>query len=179
MFESQTTSRYKGSELVKFFFAIVTLLIVLALTIVLVIFCRKYMIKRCPSSVKDLTEKIERKLLFNSVLRAILEVYFSTCVMMAISMRHIDTYDYEGKINVATILILAGFCLGFPYFVWKWMNSNQDNLDEKRYRQSYDSLYLNIEVDKGPIAIAFSFVFLLRRLLFALTIGLVMQGITI
>ena len=94
-------------------------------------------------------------------------------------MRYIDTYEYEGKISLATLLLTAGVCFSLPYFAWKWLYKNFDNLSSKRFRQSYDSLYLNVEIDKGPIAIAYSIFFLMRRLLFAITIGLVMQGITI
>ena len=38
---------------------------------------------------------------------------------------------------------------------------------------------MNIEIDKGNKAIAFTFVFLVRRLLFAYVIGQIMQGVTI
>ena len=44
-------------------------------------------------------------------------------------------------------------------------------------RQSYDSLYIKIETEKGPKALAFNFLFLIRRLLFAYTIGSITNNI--
>ena len=50
-------------------------------------------------------------------------------------------------------------------------------IDTKEIRQSYDSLYQKIETDKGPKALAFNFLFLLRRIFFACTIGSITNNI--
>ena len=44
-------------------------------------------------------------------------------------------------------------------------------------RMSFDSLYQNIDVLKGPIAFSFTLFFCLRRLMFAYTIEMVQQTI--
>ena len=44
-------------------------------------------------------------------------------------------------------------------------------------RERFDSLYQNVDVDKGPIAFAFSVYFCLRRLAFAFVVGQVRRTI--
>ena len=163
----------------KYFIGFFTLIVALLIAITSVLLCRKYVIPRCPSCIKQLVTALERKLLFNSILRAVLEVYFNTCIILFISMRSINTYTYEGKINFGVTVMIGLFCFSLPYFVWDWLRNNIEDLDSKRYRQSFDSLYMNIEIDKGNVAVAYTFVFLVRRLLFAYIIGQIMQGVTI
>ena len=81
---------------------------------------------------------------------------------------------YEEKINVASVALTGGFCFAFPYYVWDWLYEayfDRDRLQRIETKQSFDSLYANIEIDKGPQALAFILAFLVRRLLLAFVIG--------
>ena len=71
--------------MIKNIIALIVIAVVLIQVILLVLSCRKYVVTRCcPKAVQSLVTTIERKLLFNSVLRAMLEIYFNTSIIMFI-----------------------------------------------------------------------------------------------
>ena len=81
---------------------------------------------------------------------------------------------YEEKIELASLACNGAFCFAFPYLIWNWLYEayfDRDKLYKVETRQAFDSLYMNIEIDKGPQALAFTLAFLVRRLLFAYVIG--------
>ena len=90
---------------------------------------------------------------------------------------HLDAYSKEGKIEVLTMLAAGTYIFCFPYYTWKFLFFNMKDLGTAVMRERYDSLYQNIEVLKGPIALSFSLVFCYRRLIFAYVISLVSQTI--
>ena len=57
------------------------------LLVVLLILCCKYTIlPRCPVCFMTILRKIERKLFWNSLLRALLETYYSTAIVFFFTM---------------------------------------------------------------------------------------------
>ena len=55
-------------------------LLALTLLLILIVVCRRCLLPRCPSFIKDLFTQLERKLMFNSLLRAMLESYFLVAI---------------------------------------------------------------------------------------------------
>ncbi len=55
---------------------------VIVIAIMLVIFCRNFMKRRCCKPCVKIISSIERKLMFNSLLRAALETYLSLAIQM-------------------------------------------------------------------------------------------------
>ena len=71
-----------GSNIIMNILMIVLLLFLLVVIIVLVLLCKHYVIPRCPNCFKTLIDKIYRKLFWNSVLRACLESYLTSCIFV-------------------------------------------------------------------------------------------------
>lgn len=162
----------------NFVFALV-LFAVFALLIFLVIMCRLAAKKCCCRTLYGLFLRIERKVYLNAILRACLETYFATCINLAVQSNQMRAFTSEERIDVVALFLTACFCFGFPYYAWDWIYRTyfEDRLELEATRQAFDSLYLNIDVGKGPQALAFSLVFLLRRLLFAFVIGKLVSNI--
>ena len=78
-----------------------------------------------------------------------------------------------------TWFVQAVFLLSFPFLTFRFLHSNQSRLDQQEVRDRFDSLYQNVDVNKGPAAFSFTLYFCLRRLLFAYVIGNILQTIVL
>mmetsp|Transcript_10546 Transcript_10546/g.14228 ORF Transcript_10546/g.14228 Transcript_10546/m.14228 type:complete len:194 (+) Transcript_10546:787-1368(+) len=144
----------------------------LFVTVVALVFCIRYTIMQCcPSFCLKITRKIERKLFWNSLLRACLETYYSTSVFFFFAMGSTQANDQEGRIELLTWLAMGTFLITFPFVTFRILFNRWGTIHKAEVRERFDSLYQNVEVYKGPIAFAFSLYFCLRRLAFAYVIG--------
>ena len=147
--------------------------------IALVILCRMIIVKRCPQSVVRVLISVERKLIFNSVLRAMLESYLQMAILMLYGWRNRRvTPDTQSRIDFLILLALTIYITAFPFLQFRFLNSRRERVqNDQALAQSYGSLYQNIEVSKYT-ALAFTLAFLLRRLAFAYTICHIDRTIT-
>ena len=67
-------------------------------------------------------------------------------------MRYIDTYEYEGKISLATLLLTAGVCFSLPYFAWKWLYKNFAGLSLLLHILNFATLFKLISVSIGLLS---------------------------
>ena len=114
------------------FFVIV--LLVASLLIGLLILCKRFLVKRCCNPVANLILSLERKLMFNSILRATLESYFLLAVQMWYAWRgaHV-THSTLSLINFFTVLAMTAYCLIFPFFVHKLLNGKKSKLKSAEF----------------------------------------------
>ena len=71
---------FEGTNLIMNILLFVIVLLIFAMIIALLVFCRRYVNKSNSESAKKYLSKLEGMMMYNSVLRAILEIYFSTCI---------------------------------------------------------------------------------------------------
>ena len=109
---------------------------------------------------------IEEKLLFNSVLRALLEVYLMTSISVLYSLKYVQTNTTEEKISFVMSLAVLVFCIVFPFWSFKFLRNNHKRLTDADFTRRFDSLFQNLDVSKIE-AHPFTLVFCLRRFLFA------------
>lgn len=74
--ETSIDQIFKGSNLLMNSLLILLLLIFIFLFIGLIVVCNKYIMPRCCGCMKSLCSYIGNKLMFNSVIRGLLESYF-------------------------------------------------------------------------------------------------------
>ena len=115
--------------------------------------------------------KIERKLFWNSLLRALLETYYSTAIVFFFTMGGIRAIGQSGRMEFMTWAITGTFLFCFPFVAFRLLFHRKEKLFTQEIRDRFDSLYQNVDVYKGPIAISFSLYFCIRRLAFACVIG--------
>lgn len=106
------------------------------------------------------------KLMFNSILRALLQTYLQTCISAWFSLQSTNFATSEAKVDFGLALITIAFAIGFIVFSYKFLHKKSKNLREPSFKAKYDSLYQNLEYYKKSALSNTSF-FLLRRLLFA------------
>ena len=163
---------FQGVDILMNFLVTLMIFVFVAILILLVILCRKLLIK-CPLFIRNIVMRLERKLYLNAILRASLETYLKVSINFFVQANCLRTYTFEERINLGSLVLTGVFCFAFPYYAWSWLYKAyfEKSLDKVETRQAYDSLYMNIELDKGPQALAFTLAFLVRRLLFAYVIG--------
>ena len=71
---------FEGTNLIMNILLFVIVLIIFGLIIALLVFCRRCINKSNSQSLKKYLSKFEGMMMYNSVLRAILEIYFSMSI---------------------------------------------------------------------------------------------------
>ena len=122
---------------------------------------------------------IQNKLMWNSVLRAILQVYLLYCISIQVSLK---LYFGENKPNdeksgdskekevnvVLTFVSLIGLVY-FPFFCTKFLSKHFNALKTPAFKAKFGSLYQNVDIYKRR-ALWFSGLFCVRRFLVALVL---------
>ena len=163
---------FKGVDILTNLLVTVIVFAFVALLILLVVLCKK-LLNRCPTFIQNIAMRLERKLYLNAILRACLETYLKISINFFVQANYLRTFTYIERINFGSLVLTGAFVIAFPYYAWRWLYRAYfaRSLEKVETRQAYDSLYMNIEIDKGPQALAFTLAFLMRRLLFAFVIG--------
>ena len=173
--EDTLTSTFKGSSMLMNVLLVLLGCLSLVLLIALIVLCSVSVLPRCPGFVKTLISKVERKLMFNSLLRALLETYLVSTITALVALQS-PTQPYsntERMDSLATVLTVGG-ALAFPVLQFRFLYStysrSRAEVDSEEFRARFDALFQNVEVSKGPRALSFTFFFLARRFFFAFTI---------
>ena len=137
--------------------------------IALLVLCIKKILPRCCSCFQSLVNKILSKLMFNSVLRSLMQTYLLTCISTLTSLLNVNLTHTQGKVDFAIAICITIFAISFPIFTVKFLRRNKDKLREPAFKSKYDSIYQNVDYYKDK-ALSHTSFFLTRRLLFAFVI---------
>ena len=132
---------FNGENFLQSILVSLILFMALALCTVCLFYCRRSIMSKCWSPVKKLAKAIERKLMYNSVLRGLLEVYLMTAISMFNGLNAVSTYTIEEKISYLLALATAILCFYFPCWAFSFVRRNQHKLGKETFQRRYDSLY--------------------------------------
>lgn len=157
-----------GSSIIENVLFIVLVLFAISLLICLIVAIRNLIVRRCKPVIVNLVLMIERKLMFNAILRAILESYLALSISMWFSWRNNRVASLP---DFLTNLVITSYCFLFPFWQYRHLIRNRKRIvdKEREFSQRFDSLFTSIERLKLE-SLAFTLVFLARRLAFAYTI---------
>ena len=122
------SERFLGSDALMNLLMVLVAMTLLTLVILLVLCCKHVVVPACPSCFRSLLQKIERKLFWNSVCRAILETYLSTAIFFFYSLFKIEAFDGKGKTELLIWLAIGAFLFAFPVKVAQFLIRNIDKL---------------------------------------------------
>ena len=142
---------------------------VVSCVIVLIYFCKTRWLQKMPKFIQNQVIAIERKLIFNSILRALLEQYFSLCISTFYQVNTAKYDSFEDKINTLVSWFILLFILVFPSMTYRFQRTFMKLLPTQDFKMRYGALYTNVEYYKIS-GLSFTLVFLLRRLVFAFAI---------
>ena len=154
-------------------FQIVAGVLILSLLIILLVFCDRKVLPRCCPCFKKLIDFIKSKIMFNSLLRAILQTFLLTCISMWSAFQSSDVSSSQGVVDIGVAMLILFFALSFPVIVYRLLkqkyNEQDNNLRTPTTKAKYDSVYANIDYYK-PKALYNTSLFLARRLSLAFLI---------
>ena len=148
----------------KNIFLVVLSLSFLALLMGLVLLIRKFCYHRLPKKVQKALTSLKHKLMFNSVLRYLLQTYLTLGVSSFISLH----YSTAGKGTASGITLLVLLVIS-PICVICILRRQNHPLAHPFYKVRMGSLYLDVDTVDKPFALLFTPLFCVRRFVFAMT----------
>ena len=94
------------------FFAL--LIILCILLIIIVVACTSLVVPHCCNCMRSLCKILKDKLMYNSVIRGVLEAYFLMSIAAVYQMSNTPEFDSEGKLNFTISIIMMIFLVTFP-----------------------------------------------------------------
>ena len=104
--------------------------------------------------------------MFNSILRACMQTYLTTCISLLFSLKVTTIESKEGIVSLTLALLTLCYIIGCPIFSKIFLYRKKDKLPQPDFKLRYDSLYQNIDYYKTQALLSTSW-FFVRRFLFA------------
>ena len=118
-----------------------------AFSIVLTILtcCIKKFSRNLPKTVHKVLIGIKNKLMFNSILRYILQQFYKLSLATTLNIKFVlasASTVYSLFLSIPAALMLIGFTI----FSYKFLERNKDKLSETQFKEKYGTLYVKVEV---------------------------------
>ena len=139
---------------------------IIGILIGLIIICKKTVLPRCCPCGKKVVNLIAGKLMFNSILRALMQTYLLNCIAMWYSLSTTNVSDSEGIVDLTLAIVILTFSLAFPICTYLFLKKNEEILREPRFKVKFDSIYQNLDYYKKK-ALVHTSIFLGRRIYIA------------
>jgi len=136
--------------------------IVVTLLIALAVLVSKTLYHRLPEKAKKVFTSLKNKLMFNSVLRSLLQNFLPLCISSFVTLKY-----NEPKKSVTAYILLCLLCL-CPFLVTCILRIQKHPLGHPKIKAMIGTLYLNLDTTDKPLALLFTPAFLVRRIVFAL-----------
>lgn len=85
-----------------------------AVLILLLLCCKCTIYPRCCGCFKKVVDIILAKLMFNSILRALMQTFFSTCLGLFLSLKTTNTDTKLGRVDLAMAILLIAYLICLP-----------------------------------------------------------------
>jgi hypothetical protein len=152
-------------------------LIVLTLVIKLFVDRVKWYDKIANSySIRTIYDALKQKLFWNSLLRFGIQSYLKMTHLALVSSHAISFSDKPKVINSVSTIAMMTFAAGFPIFVHWFLKTRRVKLQTAEYSLSFNSLYLTLETELRASSIWYTTLFLVRRLILAITVAFLGSG---
>lgn len=156
---------------------VILLLAIIMLIIGLIWVCRRYVMPRCCSCGKSCCKMLANKLMFNSVIRGLLESYFPLSIATVYQLSQ-DKWEEGDVLHQILAIITIIYLVIFPIFSLWFVLRYFKVLKTPRMLNKYGSFYQNVDPTR-KVALRFTFYFCLRRLVFAMVICLVTNSLVV
>ena len=153
---------------------ILILFVMCSVLILVVLFCTSFVIPYCCSCMRSVCQIAKNKLMYNSVIRGLLEAYFLMSIAAVYQVRNMGEFDTEGTFNFVISILTLIYLVSFPIWSLCYLLKNFAKLETPAMQLKYGTLYQNVD-PKRPVALRFTLYFCVRRLVFALLIVLLSE----
>lgn len=112
-----------------------------AFVILVVIACTSLVIPHCCVCMRYLCQIARNKLMYNSVLRGLLEAYFLMSIAAVYQLSNTDFSKEGGYINFTLGLLVLIYLVAFPIISLRYLLKNRLKLETPQIQLKYGSLY--------------------------------------
>jgi hypothetical protein len=119
---------------------------------------------------------LKKKLFWNSLLRFGIQSYLKMTHLALVSSHTLSFSDKPKVINSVSAIAMLTFAAGFPIFTHWFLKTRRAKLQTTEYSLSFNSLYLTLETELRASSIWYTTLFLLRRLILAVTVAFLGSG---
>ena len=156
---------------------IILVLIFFALVILCLVSCRRLVNNKCCNCVKTILRKLEGKVMFDSILRALLESYFLVAITTLYAVANVpEKASTEDIIAFSIGLGTLAYLVLFPILQHRFLLKKRLELGEPATKEKYGSLYTNVS-HWSRHSLRFTLYFCARRFAFALIIVVLQKSI--
>mmetsp|Transcript_24205 Transcript_24205/g.30006 ORF Transcript_24205/g.30006 Transcript_24205/m.30006 type:complete len:125 (+) Transcript_24205:1280-1654(+) len=122
-----------------------SLFVILVLTFILFVIglvwaCRKYVLPKCCGCMKSLCRYVANKLMFNSVIRGLLESYFPLSIATVYQLS-LNEWESENALHSGLAIFTLVYLVAFPIFCLWFVLHYFNQLEKPRMRNKYGSFY--------------------------------------
>ena len=143
------------------------IMLLFALALVFVIIPVFIVIKLCPpGKIRSIFEKLKVKLMWNSVIRYVLQSYLKISIVCLMAFPVLSLDNTKSKINTVISITLLTFLVLSPFIFQCILYKKRRTLNDEAVKKKFGSLYLGIRTSSAS-EFAYSMVFLIRRLLYS------------
>ena len=103
----------------------IIIFVVVAILICLMQVCYKYVMPHCCSCCRSLCLMVKNKLMYNSVIRGLLEAYFLMSIAAVYQVANTD-FDKEGNVNFIIAIFALIYLVAFPILSLWYLLKNKD-----------------------------------------------------
>lgn len=157
------------SSLMVQLFQSVAIVIIVLLLIALILYCRRKVLPKCPMALQNLVKTIEGKLMYNSILRSLMQMFLSNSLTTWTTIRAFNIVDSRAKVEISVAFLTLAFLTAMPIWSYKFLRKHAHEVNTDAFKKKYDSLFQNVDLHKLK-ALSYTTYFLGRRLLFAFVI---------
>ena len=166
--ENSIDQSLQGTNLLMNSLLVLMVLTIVLLFIAMIVLCKKFVMPRCCGCMKAFCTYIGNKLMFNSVIRGLLESYFPLCIATFYQLSQ-NNWGDEQALHSGLAIITVIYIVLFPVFSLCFVLRNFKHLQKPIMRNKYGSFYQNVDPTR-KVALRFTFYFCLRRVVFAMVI---------
>ena len=125
-------------------------MLLFALVLVLVILPVFIVIKFCPpGKIRGIFERLKQKLIWNSVIRYIIQSYLKTAIVCLMAFPVLSLENTKGKTNAAVNIALLTFLTVIPFVFQCILYKKRGTLHEESVKKKIGSLYLGTRTDSA------------------------------
>ena len=114
-------SQYTGTNQIMNILLVFVLILILIILISLLLFSRKLCFKHCCKCGRGVLSYLQGMLIFNSVIRGILESYLLLSISTFYQVTNASFASTEDKIDFAVVILSIMYCIGFPVLAHRFL----------------------------------------------------------
>jgi len=138
--EASIDTKFKGSNLLMNVLLVLMLLILVTIVLALLVLCNAYVVPRCCSCMQAVCQYVKNRLMYNSVIRGLLEAYFLMSLSALYQVRN-ATFKGEGLFNFVLAVLTLLYLLILPCFSLWFLFRNFKTLETPRMLNRFGTLY--------------------------------------